>query len=362
MSTFTELDHAFMHRALQLAARGLNTTHPNPRVGCVIVQGSEIVGEGWHRKAGEPHAEVNALHAAGERARGATAYVTLEPCSHTGRTPPCANAVIAAGLRRVMVASGDPNPLVNGQGVARLRAAGIEVVEGLLSDEAEALNAGFNKRMREGLPFVRVKLGASVDGRTALANGVSRWITGEASRHDVQHWRARSSAILTGVGTLLADDPQLTVRANDIDMLGRQPLRVICDSQLRTPPRARAIAQPGALLYTTRAAAKLGAAEVAQLAADADGRVDLHAVLRDLASRGCNEVLVEAGATLSGRLLTLQLVDELLLYVAPVLLGQDARALVTLPTLTQMSERLEFELLETLSIGDDVRLRYRPKN
>jgi len=348
-----------MNHALTLAARGLYTTDPNPRVGCVIAHGEEIVGEGWHQKAGEPHAEVFALKAADERARGATAYVTLEPCSHFGRTPPCADAVIAAGIKRVIVAAGDPNPQVNGCGITRLRAAGIEVIEGLFAEQAEELNVGFNKRMRIGMPFVRVKLGASIDGRTALANGTSKWITGEASRADVQHWRARSSAILTGVGTVLADDPQLNVRAKHIEMLGRQPVRVICDSQLRTPATAKAVQEVGSIIYTTMPAHPLGKAEVVQLAADPVGGVDLHALLKDLAQRGCNEVLVEAGARLSGRLVTLQLVDELLVYIAPVLLGNDARPLVSLPTITSMSGRHEFQLLETQMFGCDVRLRYR---
>lgn len=357
----TELDRNLMTRALQLAALGLYTTDPNPRVGCVIAHGDEIVGEGWHRKAGEPHAEVYALQAAGKRARGASAYVTLEPCSHFGRTPPCADAVIAAGIKRVVVASGDPDPRVNGQGVAKLRAAGIEVEEGLLATQADALNVGFIKRMRDGLPFVRMKLGASLDGRTALANGISQWITSDASRADVQHWRARSSAIVTASGTVLNDDPQLNVRAADIEMLGRQPLRVICDSRLRTPATARAVHGQGAIVYTTVEPKVLGKAEVVQLAADQNGRVDLKAALQDLARRGCNEVLVEAGAQLCGRLLGLQLVDELLVYLAPMLLGHDARPLVNLPIINSMNERIEFELLDVQTLGSDVRLRYRPQ-
>jgi diaminohydroxyphosphoribosylaminopyrimidine deaminase/5-amino-6-(5-phosphoribosylamino)uracil reductase len=360
-TSFATTDRNMMTRALQLAERGLYTTDPNPRVGCVIAQADEIIGEGWHRKAGEPHAEVYALEAAGERARGATVYVTLEPCSHFGRTPPCADALLAAGIKRVVIASDDPDPRVNGRGIAKLRAAGIEVAEGLGATEADALNAGFIKRMRNGLPLVRVKLGASLDGRTALANGVSKWITNDASRTDVQHWRARSSAIVTGIGTVLADDPQLTVRAADIEMLGRQPLRVICDSNLQIPTAARVIQQPGSIIYTTVTPQARGNAEVVQVAADDHAQVDLKAVLHDLAKRGCNEVLVEAGAKLSGRLLKLQLVDELLLYLAPVLLGPDARALVNLPAITDMNERIEFELLETQAIGSDVRLRYRPR-
>jgi diaminohydroxyphosphoribosylaminopyrimidine deaminase / 5-amino-6-(5-phosphoribosylamino)uracil reductase len=357
---FTANDESLMTRALQLAQQGLYTTDPNPRVGCVLVRNGEVVGQGWHRKAGEPHAEANALALAGERARGATAYVTLEPCSHHGRTPPCAEALIAAGVKKVIVAMIDPNPLVHGQGMDKLRAAGIEVRSGLLQAQAEALNPGFAKRMRTGLPLVRVKLGMSLDGRTALANGVSQWITNEASRTDVQIWRARSSAILTGVATLLADDPQLTVRAAEIDMMGRTPLRVICDSRLRTPATAKAVQNANALIYTTVVSQARGQAEVITLPADGQ-RVDLGAVLRDLGQRGCNEVLVEAGACLSGSLFEQQLVDELLLYIAPVLLGPDARALLQLPLIRTMQQRIELNLLSTNQIGSDVRLHYRIK-
>jgi len=359
---FTINDEILMLCALQLAELGLYTTDPNPRVGCVIAQGDTIVGEGWHSKAGEPHAEVYALQAAGERARGATAYVTLEPCNHVGRTPPCTDALIASGVKQVIVASVDPNPRVNGQGIAKLRAAGIEVKTGLCATAAQELNIGFFKRMQHSLPFVRVKSGASLDGRSALANGMSQWITSEDSRLDVHHWRARSSAILTGIGTVIADDPQLNVRAENIDMLGRQPLRVICDSTLQMPPTARVIQGAGAIIYTTVAVKPRGKAEVVRLAADAQSKVDLTAMLRDLAKRGCNEVLVEAGAQLAGRLFELQLVDELLLYLAPVLLGHDARALLQLPPIKNMSERIEFTLQDSQTIGSDLRLRYRPRN
>ena len=358
---FTSIDAVWMARALELAQHGLYTTHPNPRVGCVMVQDGDVVGEGWHRKAGEPHAEVLALEQAGDRARGATAYVTLEPCSHHGRTPPCAEALIAAQIKRVVIAASDPNPLVNGQGIDRLRATGIQVDLGLMQTEAEALNAGFIKRMKLGLPLVRVKLAASLDGRTALANGISKWISGDEARADVQYWRARSSAILTGVGTVLADDPQLTVRASDIEMHGRQPMRVICDSRLRTPENVQVVAAPGALIYTTLRPQMLGNAEVIQVPADKNEGVDLPSVLRDLAARGCNEVLVEAGATLSGRLFESGLVDELILYVAPVLLGPDARALLKLPLINEMKNRIELDLLESKQFGPDVRLHYQVK-
>lgn len=350
-----------MQRALMLAQQGLYTTHPNPRVGCVLVNDDQCVGEGWHRKAGEVHAEIHALQAAGERARGATAYVTLEPCSHHGRTGPCADALIAAGVRAVVVASDDPNPLVNGQGIGKLRAAGIMVRSGLMKAEADALNAGFIKRMQQDLPLVRVKLGMSLDGRTALANGVSQWITSAASRADVQHWRARSSAILTGVGTVLADDPQLNVRDSSLELLGRQPLRVVCDSQLRTPARARLVQSSGCILYTGVTPQWRGAAEVVQLPLQ-DGQLALQAVLRDLAQRGCNEVLVEAGPTLCGQLLAQGLADELLVYMAPVLLGPDARPMAQLPLILRMQDRIELTLLDMQATGTDVRLQYQVKH
>src|SRR5512135_2431955 len=296
------IDSQWMARALCLAERGLYTTAPNPRVGCVLVKDGKIIGEGWHERAGEPHAEVHALRAAGGAARGATAYVTLEPCSHHGRTPPCADALIAAGVSRVVSAMQDPNPLVAGQGLQKLSDAGIEVECGLMEAAARELNIGFVSRMTRGMPWVRSKIAASLDGRTALANGTSKWITGEAARRDVQHWRARSCAILTGIGTVLADDPQLNVRSMES---ARQPLRAVVDNGLRIPPAARLLQQPGAVIYTaTQDAQKIAALEksgarVAVLA-DAGGQVDLSAVLRDLAERGCNEVLVEAGSKLNG--------------------------------------------------------------
>ena len=358
---FTPTDQSFMSRALELAQRGLYTAHPNPRVGCLLVSEGVVVGEGWHRKAGEPHAEVEAIRQAGTRAQGSTAYVTLEPCCHYGRTPPCTEALIKAGVTQVVVATEDPNPLVSGKGIQMLNSAGIVVSIGLLGAEARALNAGFIKRMSSGLPFVRVKLAASLDGRTALANGVSQWISCSESRADVQRWRARSSAIITGVGTVLADDPQLTVRDTQIELLGRQPLRVICDSRLRTPRTAHVVQTEGTLIYSLRESQNLVAAEVKQVAADDKEEVDLLLVLRDLAARGCNEVLVEAGATLCGRLFELRLVDELLLYVAPMLLGQDARSLLRLPMIDSMDQRIPLDLIEMQQIGSDIRLRYQVK-
>lgn len=349
-------DSQWMAHALRLAERGLYTTSPNPRVGCVLVQADRLVGEGWHLRAGEPHAEVHALRAAGEKARGATAYVTLEPCCHHGRTPPCADALIAAGVRRVVAAMQDPNPLVAGQGLQKLRAAGIEVECGLMEAAARELNVGFVARMSRGMPWVRSKIAASLDGRTALNNGTSKWITGEAARRDVQHWRARSCAVLTGVGTVLADDPQLNVR-----MAGaRQPLRVVLDSHLRLPPTARILAG-GALVYTAspdegkRAALHGAGAEVVTLPG-AEGQVDLPAVLRDLAQRGVNEVLVEAGRTLNGALLKAGLVDELVLYLAPQLLGDAARGLAELGELTQLDQRVDLQWRDMRQVGGDLRI------
>jgi len=353
-------DSQWMARALQLAQRGLLTATPNPRVGCVLVKNGKNIGEGWHVRAGEPHAEVHALRAAGAAAQGATAYVTLEPCSHHGRTPPCAEALIEAGVARVVCAMQDPNPRVAGQGFAMLRAAGIAVECGLMEAAARDLNIGFVSRMTRGLPFVRSKIAASLDGRTALANGVSQWITGAAARVDVQHWRARSCALVTGIGTVLADDPQLNVRI----ATERQPLRVVLDSALRMPPTARML-QGGRVLVCTasqdagkRAALERQGAEVLLLPVTA-GQVDLPAVLRELARRGINEVLVEAGKTLNGALLRAGLVDELLLYLAPQLLGDAARGLADLGELTQLEQRVGLVWQEVRHVGGDMRITVR---
>lgn len=363
---FTEFDHRMMARALQLAERGLFTTDPNPRVGCVIAAGERIVGEGWTDPVGGPHAEVNALRAAGDLSRGATAYVSLEPCSHHGRTPPCSDALIAAGVRRVVCAVGDPNPLVDGGGIGKLQAAGIEVASGLLAQQAERLNIGFFKRMRHGLPHVTVKVAASLDGKVALANGASKWITGEPARRDVQRLRARSSAVLTGIGTVLADDPQLNVRDPGIEMLGRQPLRVVCDSRLRMPLSARMLRVPGATrVYTTMSAGaaplEQAGASVHTVAADARGAVDLLAVLRDLSRHHCNEVLVEAGPVLSGRFLELGLADVLITYLSPIVLGGEARSMLALPAIDDMRERLELDLVEQRHLGKDIRFTWKPR-
>jgi diaminohydroxyphosphoribosylaminopyrimidine deaminase / 5-amino-6-(5-phosphoribosylamino)uracil reductase len=354
----TAADSQWMARALRLAERGLYSTSPNPRVGCVLVKDGAWLADGWHERAGEPHAEIHALRAAGGRARGATVYVTLEPCSHHGRTPPCADALINAGVARVVAAVQDPNPQVAGQGLKKLHAAGIEVECGLMEMAARELNIGFFARMARGTPWVRSKIAASLDGRTALASGASKWITSEAARQDVQHWRARSCAVLTGIGTVMADDPQLNVRG--IETL-RQPLRVVVDNALRLPPDARLLQQPGALIYTAVTDAKKTSAleqagvQVVALPGE-NGRVDLPGVLRDLAGRGCNEILVEAGSKLNGALLQAGLVDELVLYLAPQMLGDMARGMASLGELTNLDQRISLEWKDVRHVGKDLRI------
>ena len=357
-------DAGHMARAIELARRGLFTTDPNPRVGCVLAQGDRVVAEGWHEKAGGPHAEVMALAAAGDAARGSTAYVTLEPCSHFGRTPPCADALVAAGIGRLVYAMKDPNPRVNGAGIARLAAAGIAVSGGVLEQESQELNPGFISRMTRGQPWVTVKLAASLDGGTALPGGESHWITGEAAREDVQRLRARSSAVMTGSGTVLADDPRLDVR---LPGAARQPLRVVLDSKLRTPATARILASPGQALVlctdedTGRAGAlRAAGAEVVRLPSSG-GSVDLAAALAHLADRQVNELLVECGAGLAGAFFAAGLVDELRLYIAPMLLGRGARPLADLAAPASMAERLEFSIVERQDVGKDLMLRLRPR-
>ncbi|MCW5581584.1 MAG: bifunctional diaminohydroxyphosphoribosylaminopyrimidine deaminase/5-amino-6-(5-phosphoribosylamino)uracil reductase RibD [Luteimonas sp.] len=361
-TAFTATDHAMMAHALRLAERGAYTTKPNPMVGCVIARGDEVVGAGWHERKGGPHAEVVALQAAGERAKGATAYVTLEPCAHVGSTGPCAEALVAAGVSRVVAAMRDPFPKVDGAGFAKLRDAGIEVGAGLLEAQARALNVGFLSRFERGRPWVRVKFGCSLDGRTAMANGDSKWITGEASRADVMRWRARAGAILTGAGTVLADDPSLTVRFGD-DTPFVAPLRVVLDPGLATVARGKVREGDAPTLYLHAPDAKppreLAAAR-APVPVKA-GMFDLDAVMALLARREVNEVHVETGATLAGALLKAGLVDELLLYVAPVLLGDTARPLFGGLGLTEMAQRLQLSTVETRRIGDDLRLLLRPR-
>ena len=358
-------DRAHMQRALELAARGLYTTDPNPRVGCVVASAERVLGEGWHARAGEPHAEIMALRAAGSHARGATLYVTLEPCSHTGRTPPCADALIAAGVTRVVCATKDPYPKVAGAGIDRLRAAGIPVSVGVLADEARQLNIGFFSRFERGRPFVRLKLAMSLDARTAPASGGRRWISGEASRADVQTWRARSSAVLTGSGTVRADDPQLNVRLNYGPWI-RQPMRVVLDTLLRCPRGARIFEGGGALVFCAADAPSKSleppeGVKVERIARAAGG-VDLDAVVRQLAVCGVNELLVECGPTLAGAFIARQLVDELVLYMAPELLGADAAPLlrITLGDLEQPLPAYAFRDLQR--VGDDVRIILNLKN
>ncbi len=350
-----------MARALQLARRGLYTTTPNPRVGCVIVKDGAVIGEGWHERAGGPHAEIAALQAAGASAKSATLYVTLEPCHHHGRTPPCDGAVIAAGVKRVVVAMRDPDPRTAGQGIEHLRQAGIEVETGVIEEEARELNSGFTSRLTRGRPWVRVKLAASLDGKTALNNGNSHWITGKAARCDGHHWRARACAVLTGIGTVRADDPWLTVREVATN---RQPLRIVVDSQLAISPAARMLENGGVLVVCanediTKAAQLRGkGAEVIALP-NSQGKVDLSALLNELARREINELHVEAGATLSGALLQAGLVDELLLYFAPCVLGTGARGMFELPPLNNLGARHNLKIGDVRAIGGDLRILAR---
>jgi diaminohydroxyphosphoribosylaminopyrimidine deaminase / 5-amino-6-(5-phosphoribosylamino)uracil reductase len=355
---FTADDHRYMARALELAERGLYTTTPNPRVGCVIVREGVVAGEGWHERAGGPHAEVNALAAAGASARGATAYVSLEPCVHQGRTGPCAEALIKAGCKRVVAALQDPNPLVAGRGLAALREQGIEVACGLLENEARELNVGFVSRVTRGRPWVRMKVAASLDGRTALNNGRSQWITGEAARRDGHHWRARACAILTGAGTVRDDDPRLTVREVQTS---RQPLRIVVDSKLETPPTAKILKGGGVLVTAAQedkakvAALRARGAEVLVMPNSA-GKVELGELFRELARRGMNEVHVEAGPRLNGSLLQEGQVDEFLIYLAPSIIGDAARGMFHLPELTELAGRRQLNILDTRMIGPDIRV------
>lgn len=365
---FTADDHRYMGRAIQLANTPLCSPHPNPRVGCVIVKDNEIIGEGFHAKAGEAHAEVNALADAGENARGASAYVTLEPCCHQGKTPPCTDALIAAGVAEVFVAMEDPNPQVSGQGIKRLEQAGIKVHSGLMQSQAEELNLGFIKRMRTGIPWVMCKVAMSIDGRTAMATGESQWITQPTARQDVQRLRARSSAIMTGIGTVLSDDPYLNVRSSE---LGEQPLshpaRVILDSELRTPLYSRMLEIPGRTLIfcTTKNAEKKAALE--QLGAevfvlpDFQGGVDLSALMDKLGELEINEIMVEAGNILNGSLMRARLLDELVIYMAPVLMGDAASGMMHLPGIISMDQKIPLNIIDVRSIGVDWRITCRPQ-
>lgn len=362
MTEFTAADHRFMTRALRLAARGSMSCHPNPRVGCVLVRDGKVVGEGWHAIAGEAHAELHALAAAGLQARGATAYVTLEPCAHAGRTGPCTEALIAAGVSQVVAAMQDPFPDVAGQGFIALADAGIAVRAGLMEPAARELNRGFLSRVERGRPFVTLKLAMSLDGAIAMRSGESRWITGPAARADVQQLRARSGAVMTGSGTVLADDPQLTVRP-PLE-LPAQPLRVIVDSRLRTPPGARVLAADGdCLLYcsddSARGPLEAAGAGVVCVASSAEG-VDLGRVLADLAERGVNELLVEAGPGLSGSLLAAGTADELVIYQSPHIMGSETQRAAATPRWEALSDRLVLDIRDRRVIGPDLRITARP--
>ena len=363
MGEFGRDDHDFMAHALRLARRGEFTAHPNPRVGCVLVSNGAVVGEGWHRKTGEAHAEINALAEAGERAAGSTAYITLEPCSHHGKTPPCSEALLAAGVARVVYAMADPNPRVDG--LRRLEAAGVEVSGGLMQAAAASLNRGFIHRLTRGRPYVTLKLASSLDGATAMKSGESRWITGPAARRDVQLLRARSGAVLTGVGTVLDDDPSLTVRDERIDTGGLQPLRVVLDSRLRTPAPARLLSEKGTTILicvddSHRGSLEARGAEVVRLPQSA-GRPDLAAVLDYLGDREINELLVECGPTLAGALLSARLVDELVIYQAPHIMGSETRGLAETPGWLSLDQRMQLTVRDVRTIGSDMRITATPE-
>lgn len=369
-SQFSNADARFMARAIRLAERGRYTTQPNPIVGCVMVKDGEVIAEGWHKKAGEPHAERNALAMAGEAAAGATAYVTLEPCSHYGRTPPCSLGLIEAGVARVVAAMTDPNPQVGGKGIQMMRDAGIQVDVGLMDQEASTLNRGFYRRMAGGLPWVRCKLAMSMDGRTAMASGESKWITGPDARADVQLMRAASAVVLTGIGTVLADDPSMNVRLGVDELHGveseeylRQPIRAVLDSRLQMPINAKMLGLDGRTLIFCAQDADEGKAEALQDAGAEVIRVDstehgldLLKVMQSLSAMDCNEVMIEAGATLSGAALQAGIVDELVIYQAAHLMGDAARGLVHLPGLEKMSQRVQMKFTDVRKIGDDIRV------
>jgi diaminohydroxyphosphoribosylaminopyrimidine deaminase/5-amino-6-(5-phosphoribosylamino)uracil reductase len=350
-----------MAQALRLGAKGLYSTTPNPRVGCVLARAGDVVGSGWHERAGAPHAEINALTVAGDAARGATAYVTLEPCSHHGRTPPCTDALIKAGIARLVAATEDPNPLVSGAGFAKLQNAGIDVQTGLMAGEAKALNIGFISRMSRGRPWVRMKIAASLDGKTALKNGASQWITSEAARRDGHRLRARSCAVMTGIGSVLADNPRLTVRHLETP---RQPTRVVVDSHLEIPVDARLLRGAGELIFTATASeGTIGAlhevgARVIVLP-DQNDSVDLSAMMRKLVDFEINEVLVEAGWRLSGALISAGLVDELVVYLAPYLIGNSARDMFRLPELADLQSKQALKIEDVSRVGPDIRITAR---
>ena len=358
---FSSDDHAYMSQALQLAEKGLYSTSPNPRVGCVIVRDGKIVGSGWHVKTGQPHAEINALNIAGGAAQGATVYLTLEPCSHYGRTHPCAEALIGAKVAKVIIAMQDPNPLVAGKGTSLLKQSGINVLVGLMGEWAKDLNVGFVSRMTNNRPWVRMKIAASLDGKTALNNGVSQWITGEAARHDGHRLRARSCAVLTGIGTVLEDDPQLSVRFIETP---RQPLRIIIDSRLKIPTTARVLRGEGELIFTTTdnkerisALKEVGARPI--ILPNEKGKIDLAGLMQILADFEINELLVEAGNRLSSAFIREGLVDELIIYFAPHLIGNRAMGMLQLPELTALSEKYNLKIKDLRMVGEDIRIMSR---
>ena len=367
MSAFSDFDRACMARALRLAANGRYAAHPNPMVGCVIAQEGEIVAEGWHAVAGEAHAEINALQAAGDRARGSTVFVTLEPCVHHGKTPPCTDALIGAGVAEVVVGAEDPNPRVSGAGFEALREAGIRVRTGLLQPEAEELNRGFIKRVTAGRPRVRIKIAASLDGRTAMASGQSQWITGPDARADVQEWRAASGAVMTGIGTVLVDNPSLTVRDPALDLHGRQPLRVVLDKGLRMPVSAKMLTLPGKTVVYCADDGKRGplqdaGAEVVKAPVRHDGLIDAGWVLDDLGKREVNDVLIEAGPTLAGSLLEGGHLDELVIYQAPHIMGSETKAMFRTPEWTRLADRLALDITDLRRVGTDLRITARLKD
>lgn len=368
---FTATDHLHMSKALRLARLGLNSTRPNPAVGCVLAHGETVVGEGWHKQAGGPHAEVHALQMAGPQAKGATAYVTLEPCSHTGKTGPCSQALIDAGVARVIAAVEDPNPQVAGSGLAQLAAAGIQTASGLLEAEASEINAGFMQRMRTGRPRIITKLASSLDGRTAMASGESVWISGEASRADVQRLRASACAIVTGIGTVLADDPLLNVREQALlDQLPSQPVRVVLDTQLQCSAEAKMLNSTGRVVIATSETSIAQADKVAALQAagaellvlpQANNGLAIDALLDWLGQQQFNKVMLEAGAVLNGAFMAAKAIDEIVLYQAMHLMGDAARGLFHLPEISEMQQRIALQLKDCRQLGDDLRLTLIPK-
>jgi diaminohydroxyphosphoribosylaminopyrimidine deaminase/5-amino-6-(5-phosphoribosylamino)uracil reductase len=363
MSEYSPIDCAHMARALRLAERGQYAAHPNPMVGCVLARDDVIVGEGWHEVAGEAHAEINALAAAGDSARGSTAYVTLEPCVHHGKTPPCVEALVSAGVSDVVVALEDPFPQIAGRGLAALKKAGVGIRVGLMQSSAEQLLTGFLSRITRGRPFVRLKMASSLDGGIAMSSGESQWITGPEARADVQRLRARSGAVMTGIGTILADDPSLTVRDSTIDSHGKQPLRVVLDNSLRMPLSAEMLAPPGkTLVYCIddekREPLVAAGAEVIKVAASS-GMVGVPAVLVDLAEREVNDVLVEAGPTLAGSLISAGLVDELIIYQAPHIMGSETMSMFDTPAWTELANRKSLDISDVRRVGADTRITAR---